>query len=101
MKLNLKINSILLCLALFAACSSEDDGQVAQDSSQEQKQPQKTYPLSIEVAENPMVQEGEGGSSRRAPITTGSSLETFYMNYVYGDEPSSDPIIANKDGEGK
>ncbi len=30
-----------------------------------------------------MVQEGEGGSSRRAPITTGSSLETFYMNYVY------------------
>ena len=89
MKLNLKINSMLLCLALFAACSSDDDGQVAQDSSQEQKQPQKTYPLSIEVAENPMVQEGEGGSSRRAPITTGSSLTSFKLDYVYGPSKST------------
>lgn len=83
MKLNLKINSMLLCLALFAACSSDDDGQVAQDSSQEQKQPQKTYPLSIEVAENPMVQEGEGGSSRRAPIINNTTLTAFCMDYVY------------------
>lgn len=83
MKLNLKINSMLLCLALFAACSSDDDGQVAQDSSQDQKQPQKTYPLSIEVAENPMVQEGEGGSSRRAAIINNTTLEKFCMDYVY------------------
>lgn len=101
MKLNLKINSMLLCLALFAACSSDDDGQVAQDSSQEQKQPQKTYPLSIEVAENPMVQEGEGGSSRRAPITTGSSLNSFNLSYGYGEYCSSSPITTNKNGEGK
>ena len=94
MKLNLKINSMLLCLVLFAACSSDDDGQVAQDSSQEQKQPQKTYPLSIEVAENPMVQEGEGGSSRRAAQTTTSSLSTFFLNYKYGSYyPENDEAV--------
>lgn len=98
MKLNLKINSMLLCLALFAACSSDDDGQVAQDSSQEQKQPQKTYPLSIEVAENPMVQEGEGGSSRRAPITTGSSLNSFNMDYVYDGAHKGTAEASNADG---
>lgn len=84
MKLNLKINSMLLCLALFAACSSDDDGQVAQDSSQEQKQPQKTYPLTIEVAENPMVQEGEAPArSNRAAIINNTTLERFCMDYVY------------------
>jgi hypothetical protein len=99
MKLNLKINSMLLCLALFAACSSDDDGQVAQDSSQEQKQPQKTYPLSIEVAENPMVQEGEGGSSRRAAQTNTSSLSKFYLDYAYNSTGSdgTSPITATKD----
>ena len=103
MKLNLKINSMLLCLALFAACSSDDDGQVAQDSSQEQKQPQKTYSLSIQVAENPMVQEGEGGSSRRAAITNTSSLSTFYMDYAYNSTGSDGrtPEVASKTAEGK
>ena len=106
MKLNLKINSMLLCLALFAACSSDDDGQVAQDSSQEQKQPQKTYPLSIEVAENPMVQEGEGGSSRRAAITNTSTLTGFKMYYAYAgghidDEGGENGLSVTKNGEGK
>lgn len=105
MNRNLKTSILLLGLVLFAACSNDDDGQVAQEPSQEQKQTTpKSYPLSIEVAENPMIQEGESESrTTRAAITTGSTLSTFYMNYVYNttENNGADPETASKDGEGK
>ena len=67
----------LLSLLLFAACSSDNDEQV------QQPQPEKSYPLTIEVTENPMTGDGEN-SSNRAAITDISTLETFYLNYQYG-----------------
>ena len=102
MNRNLKTSILLLGLVLYAACSSDDDGQVAQEPSQEQTQtPQKSYPLSIEVAENPMIQDGEeGSSSRRAAITTGTTLNGFNMNYVYG-EAAPGSLIATKTSEGQ
>lgn len=63
-------------LLLLAACANDDEptGQ----------QVQNTYPLTIEVTENPLIPDGEEGSSTRAAITTTSSLTTFCMDYVYG-----------------
>lgn len=97
-----KIMFVLLAGLVMGACSSDDDGQVAQEPSQEQTQtPQKSYPLSIEVAENPMIQDGEeGSSSRRAAITTGTTLNGFNMNYVYG-EAAPGSLIATKTSEGQ
>ena len=66
----------LLSLLLFAACSSDNDEQV------QQPQPEKSYPLTIEVTENPMTGDGEN-SSNRAAITTTSTLDKFYLNYNY------------------
>jgi hypothetical protein len=57
--------------------------------------------MTIEVTENPMVQDGEGGGTTIAAITTNSSFDKFYMSYVYGSEASSDPITATKGSEGK
>ena len=99
-----KIMFVLLAGLVLGACSSDDDGQVAQEPSQEQTQtPQKSYPLSIEVAENPMIQDGEeGSSSRRAAITTGTTLSSFKLNYAYSTTCSTeDPVTATKDTEGK
>ena len=67
----------LLSLLLFSACSSDNDEQV------QQPQPEKSYPLTIEVTENPMTGDGEN-SSNRAAITTTSTLDKFYLNYQYG-----------------
>ena len=66
----------LLSLLLFAACSSDNDEQV------QQPQPEKSYPLTIEVTENPMTGDGEN-SSNRAAITTTSGLAAFKMHYAY------------------
>ena len=71
----------LLSLLLFAACSSDNDEQV------QQPQPEKSYPLTIEVTENPMTGDGEN-SSNRAAITTTSTLDKFYLNYNYASEYS-------------
>ena len=103
MNRNLKTSILLLGLVLLAACSNDDDGQVAQEPSQEQKQTTpKSYPLSIEVAENPMIQDGEeGSSSRRAAITTGATFNEFKMDYVYGETPSTGSLTAEKTAEGK
>ena len=82
---------LLLCLGLFAACSSDDD---------EQTPSKKTYPLTIEVAENPLVNEGGEPVATKATITTTSSLSAFTMNYVYGTaEPGS--VTAERTTEGK
>lgn len=85
----------LLSLLLFAACSSDNDEQV------QQPQPEKSYPLTIEVTENPMTGDGEN-SSNRAAITDNSSLASFKMDYTYGTSSCSESSIpAIKNSEGK
>ena len=89
----MKKSIYLLGLLLLVACANDDEptGQ----------QVQNTYPLTIEVTENPLIPDGEEGSSTRAAITTTSSLNGFNMYYVYGTTPSSDSRTATKDGDGK
>jgi len=89
-----KLIIVLLTSLALGACSNSDDDELT-------SQQPKFYPMTIEVTENPMVQDGEGGGTTRAAITTNSSLDKFYMSYVYGSEPSSDPITATKGSEGK
>ena len=85
----------LLSLLLFAACSSDNDEQV------QQPQPEKSYPLTIEVTENPMTGDGEN-SSNRAAITDNSSLASFKMYYTYGtSDHSGTSFTATKDEAGK
>ena len=89
-----KLIFVLLTSLALGACSNSDDDELT-------SQQPKFYPMTIEVTENPMVQDGEGGGTTRAAITTNSSLDKFYMSYVYGSEASSDPITATKGSEGK
>lgn len=89
-----KLIFVLLTSLALGACSNSDDDELT-------SQQPKFYPMTIEVAENPMIQDGEGGGTTRAAITTNSSLDKFYMSYVYGSEASSDPITATKGSEGK
>lgn len=71
----MKKSIYLLGLLLLAACANDDEptGQ----------QVQNTYPLTIEVTENPLIPDGEEGSHTRAAITDNSSFATFYLNYQY------------------
>lgn len=89
-----KLIFVLLTSLALGACSNSDDDELT-------SQQPKFYPMTIEVTENPMVQDGEGGGTTRAAITTNSSLDKFYMSYVYGSAASSEPIKATKDGDGK
>lgn len=89
-----KLIFVLLTSLALGACSNSDDDELT-------SQQPKFYPMTIEVTENPMVQDGEGGGTTRAAITTNSSLDEFYMSYVYGSEASSVPITATKGSEGK
>ena len=77
----------LLSLLLFAACSSDNDEQV------QQPQPEKSYPLTIEVTENPMTGDGEN-SSNRAAITTTSGLAEFCMDYVYNTSTHGNQVAS-------
>ena len=89
-----KLIFVLLTSLALGACSNSDDDELT-------SQQPKFYPMTIEVTENPMVQDGEGGGTTRAAIITNSSLDKFYMSYVYGSEASSDPITATKGSEGE
>lgn len=95
-----KLFFVLLGALAFAACSTDSD-------EQSQQPPQKTtYPLTIEVTENPLIQDGaEGSKSNRAAITTGTTLNEFYIDYMYNSTSSyssTDPrLTASKDGDGK
>ena len=82
MNKKMKMCSMLLGLALFAACSSDDDVATPQP---------KTYPLTIEVSENPLIPEGGAASApaTRAAITTISTLSQFNMDYVFVDNSST------------
>ena len=66
----------LLLLAFILGACSNDDEQVPQQPN--------SYPLTIEVTENPMVQDGEEGGTTRVAITDNSTLNSFKMDYVYG-----------------
>ena len=70
----------LLCLV---ACSSNDD------IEEVEKAPKR--PIRVEVSEIPMIDSLAGNTGvKRAPITTVSSLDEFYMNYYYeGDFSTS------------
>ena len=84
----MKKNIYFLGFLLLAACANDDEptGQ----------QVQNTYPLTIEVTENPLIPDGEEGSSTRAAITDNSSFATFYLNYKYGNYyPEDDDAVAN------
>lgn len=90
-----KLIFVLLTSLAFGACSNDDE-QVTQ-------QP-KSYPLTIEVTENPLIPDGEeGGTATRAAITTNSTLTGFKLDYWYSgtSNDGSTPITADKDGEGK
>lgn len=60
-------------------------------------------PLTIEVAENPMLNPDKAADARatRAAITTTSTLSGFNINYVYGSVPYTGSTTATKSTEGK
>ena len=95
-----KLMFALLAGLTLGACSSDSDEQTTQQPPQP-----KSYPLTIEVTENPLVQDGEPASSRsnRAAITTTSGLSKFYLDYKFNSTVSegTEPAEANKNGEGK
>lgn len=86
----MKKNIYFLSLLLLAACANDDEptGQ----------QVQNTYPLTIEVTENPLIPDGEDGSSTRAAITTKSSLTAFNLDYVYGGKYTGSVSVNNDNG---
>lgn len=102
-----KIMFVLLAGLVLGACSKDSDELIAQQpqeqqAQEEQQQPVKFYPLSIEVAENPLTGEGEESRDTRAAITTTSTLSSFKLNYAYSTTCSTDdPVTATKDTEGK
>ena len=84
----MKFSSMLLCLTLCAACSSDSDEPVGQPAA-------KSYPLAIEVTENPLIADGEeSANSNRAAITTTSTLSSFKLDYVYNTSTYSDPSLS-------
>lgn len=89
-----KLIFVLLTSLALGACSNSDDDELT-------SQQPKFYPMTIEVTENPMVQDGEGGGTTRAAITTTPTFTGFNMSYVYSSGASSEPIKATKDGDGK
>jgi hypothetical protein len=89
-----KLIFVLLTSLALGACSNSDDDELT-------SQQPKFYPMTIEVTENPMVQDGEGGGTTRAAITTTPTFTGFNMSYVYSSGASSDPIPATKSSEGK
>lgn len=93
---NLRGWSWLMLLALLAGCSNDSD----EPEPPQPENPKQSFPLTIEVEENPMIPEGVRSVGTRAAITTTSSLEAFNMSYVYGTaEPGS--VSASKNEEGK
>ena len=91
-----KLMFALLASLALGACSSDDD----ELTSQLNQEP--SFPLTIEVTENPMTIDGKDGSgAKRAAIATNSSITGFTMNYVYGTTPSTGSATATKDSEGK
>lgn len=90
--------SWLMLLALLAGCSNDSD----EPEPPQPENPKQSFPLTIEVAENPMIIDGaENDKSTRAAITTSSSLEKFYMSYVFANTQSTTIETATITTEGK
>ena len=104
-----KLFCVLLSAAAITACSSDDNG-ITEPLT---PNPEPTLlPLTIEVAENPMVnpeapssspKRGEEARATRAAIVTTAALSEFNINYEYGATHSTygDPFKATKSEEGK
>jgi len=88
---------MLLCLALCAACSSDNDEPVVVQP------PVTSYPLTIEVSENPLIPDGqEARGETRASITTTTTLTAFNLWYIYGGTWSGEnPMTVTKNGKGE
>lgn len=81
-----KLIMMTLIAAGLTACSNDDD--VAH-------QPEKPLrKLTVEVSENPFYR------NTRAAITTGSTLTSFYMSYLYDTSKTGDVSMAAKDDKG-
>ena len=92
-----KLIFVLLTSLALGACSNSDDDELT-------SQQPKFYPMTIEVTENPMVQDGKAESRpTRAAITTTSTFTRFNMDYKYSSTGSdgTSPETATKDIEGK
>jgi hypothetical protein len=92
-----KLIIVLLTSLALGACSNSDDDELT-------PQQPKSYPMTIEVAENPMVQVGKAESRpTRAAITTTSTFTRFNMDYKYSSTGSdgTSPETATKVLEGK
>ena len=97
-----KLFCVLLSAAAITACSSDDNG-ITEPLT---PNPEPTLlPLTIEVAENPMVNPDVSAEARatRAAIVTTAALSEFSINYEYGTEHyyNGDPLTATKSAEGK
>lgn len=92
-----KTSGMLLCLALCAACSSDNDEPVVVQP------PVTSYPLTIEVSENPLIPDGqEARGETRASITTTTTLTAFNLWYVYGGTGSGEnPMTVTKNSNGE
>lgn len=89
--------SWLMLLALLAGCSNDSD----EPEPPQPENPKQSLPLTIEVAENPLIPEGVRSVGTRAAITRTSDLNEFYMSYMYeGATPSSGKETAKKNEEG-
>lgn len=89
----------LMLLAIFAACSNDND---EPEPPQLEPEPEQSFPLTIEVTENPMIIDGAANNNvRKTDITTSATFDEFTMNYVYGTSYSTGSVSATKDGEGK
>lgn len=98
-----KLFCVLLSAAAITACSSDDNG-ITEPLT---PNPEPTLlPLTIEVAENPMVNPDVPAEARatRAAIVTTAALSEFSINYEYGAAHYTNgdtPLTATKSEEGK
>lgn len=89
----LKLISLMLVATTMAACSSDDNEATPQRP--------EVRALSFEVSETPYEKPGESRRITRAAIA--SSLDRFYLDYVYkfdsGLLTNGDAFVTTKDGE--
>ena len=89
----LKLISLMLVATTMAACSSDDNDATPQRP--------EVRALSFEVSETPYEKPGESRRITRAAVA--SSLDKFYLNYVYifgsGLQTNGDAFVTTKDGE--
>ena len=89
-----KLALCLLALPLVWACSSDNDNE---DIAPEPTPAPKFFPLNINVEETPLVDASEGAANTgkfKAPITFLSTLEQFFLSYIYFDP---DPTIEEEE----